>query len=334
MISILESVSELERAHRARKTVLECYLGCLRGAARYAINLDPEISRPYRTDLETLAQEVERAQGQAPPANTPRLLEIFKRFRDQSMDYVSNLRADMVNSAEALETIIRGLAENDGEQDGRVRASLASVRDISELPECARVKAVLLSAAQAIESSVDQIRKQHQLTVAQLKAEIGVLHKRVDRADNVLAAEDLKQLMPQSELERQILEGGGGSGSLILMMVSGLRAAEQHFGPQVAAELAGAFKKRLTGCLPESAVLARWAPEAFVATSELPGSAVMNTVKRLSETLSGMYPGEYEGKNIRLTLHVRVAVVQNEPGMEQRVLDRIRVFFAEQAPAT
>jgi hypothetical protein len=334
MISILESVSELERSHRARKTVLECYLGSLRGAARYAINLDPGISRPYKTDLESLAQELERAPDQILSASTPRLLEIFKRFRDQSTDYVSNLRADMVKSAEALETIVRGLAENDGEQDSRVRESLASVRDISELPECAAIKAALLSAAQAIESGVDQIRQQHQLTVAQLKAEIRVLHKRVDRADSVLAAEDLKQLMTQGELERQILEGGGGSGSLILMKVSGLRAAEHHFGPQVAAELAGAFKKRLTSCLPESAALARWAPEAFVATSELPGSAVMNAVKRLSETLSGMYPGEHEGKNIRLTLHVSVAVVQNEPGMEQRVLDRVRTFFADQTPAT
>jgi GGDEF domain-containing protein len=334
MISILESVSELERSHRARQTVLECYLGSLRGAARYALTLEPGISHAYRTDLESLAQELERAPDYVLSASTPRLLEIFKRFRDQSTNYVSNLQADMVKSAEALETIVRGLAENDGEQDARVRASLASVRDISDLPECATIRAALVSAAETIESSIDQIRNKYQLTVAQLKSEIRVLHKRVDRAENVVAAEDLKQLMTQGELERQILEGGGGAGSLILIKVSGLRAAEHHFGSQVAAELAGAFKKRLTSCLPESAVLARWAPEAFVATSELPGSAVMNAVKRLSETLSGMYPGEHEGKNIRLTLHVTVAVLQNEPGTEQRVLDRIRVFFAEQAPAT
>jgi hypothetical protein len=194
MISILESVSALERSYKARKTVLECYLGSLRGAARYAINLDSGISRAYQTDLESLAHELERAQDHVLAASTPRLLEIFKRFRDQSTDYVSNLRADMVKSAEALETIVRGLAENDGEQDARVRASLASVRDISELPECASIKAALLSAAQAIESSVDQIRNQHQLTVAQLKSEIRVLHKRVDRAENVVAAEDVKQL--------------------------------------------------------------------------------------------------------------------------------------------
>ncbi len=335
MISILESVSELERSHQARKTVLECYLAALRGAARYAVELDRGITGPYRTELESLAKAVERAENQSLAASTPRLLETFKRFHDQSADYISNLRAEMAKSAEALETIVRGLSDNDGEQDARVRASLVSVREISGLPECASIRPALLSAVQAIESSIEQIRKQHQLTVAQLRAEIQVLHKRVDRAENAIATGDLKRLMTRSELEAQLLEGENEFGSLILLKVAGLREAERTFGSQLAAELTGAFKKRLTSCLPESAVLARWAPEAFVASVDLPGSAAISTVKRLSETLSGMYPGEHDGKNIRLTLHARVAVVQNEPAeLKERVLERVRAFFADSEPVT
>ena len=65
MISILSSVTELERAHQLRSTVLDCYLLAIKNIANYTVELDDEISSPHRQFLEQLAADVATDQTEA-----------------------------------------------------------------------------------------------------------------------------------------------------------------------------------------------------------------------------------------------------------------------------
>src|SRR5947209_1964690 len=58
MISIRSSLSELERSDQLRSVLLECYLQAIRNAAQYAVELDDEITGPYRKYLTALADGV------------------------------------------------------------------------------------------------------------------------------------------------------------------------------------------------------------------------------------------------------------------------------------
>src|SRR5437660_665073 len=65
MISILSSVTELERAHQLRSTVLDCYLLAIKNIANYTVELDDENSSPHRQFLEQLAADVATDQTEA-----------------------------------------------------------------------------------------------------------------------------------------------------------------------------------------------------------------------------------------------------------------------------
>jgi hypothetical protein len=58
MISIQDSLNELDRAHQIREGLLDCYLNAIKNCANYAIELDDESTAQYRKHLRTLLDEV------------------------------------------------------------------------------------------------------------------------------------------------------------------------------------------------------------------------------------------------------------------------------------
>src|SRR5208283_1746643 len=100
---------------------------------------------------------------------------------------------------------------------------------ISSSPEGSAVRAAIQATADSIEQSIEQIRKQHQLTVSQFLVEIRMLHKRIDLLETAASLDDLTKLFKRDEIERQIRSASDGSLCLLLVRASGFRQAEQQF---------------------------------------------------------------------------------------------------------
>ena len=123
---------------------------------------------------------------------------------------------------------------------------------------------VISAAADSIANSLEQVRKQHQLTTSQFLVEIRMLHKRIDALETARPpVDELTRFTTREELGERI-RSTAGQYCLLLVGARGLRRAEVQFGREVGEELSGAFAKRLRNSLPVSAVIARWGAEEFV----------------------------------------------------------------------
>ena len=176
-----------------------------------------------------------------------------------------------------------------------------------------------------IDQSLDQMRKEHQLTVAQLQVEMGVLHKRIDSLEAAASLDQLTELFNRREMEERI-RSARGPFSLLLARVSGFRLAEIQFRTEVAAELVGAFTKRLRNSLPPDAVIGRWGKEEFAAMLSIPASDATVVAKSIAEQLSGAYACLLAGKTVRPSLQLSVAVVDSEGATPDRILQRVKGF--------
>src|SRR5580704_1597608 len=58
MISLLNSISDLEKSQQSRDLALECYLAAIRNMAQYAVELGPETTALHRKYLEEVAEQV------------------------------------------------------------------------------------------------------------------------------------------------------------------------------------------------------------------------------------------------------------------------------------
>jgi diguanylate cyclase (GGDEF)-like protein len=328
MISIQSSLNELDKAHQLREGLLDCYLNAIKNSANYAIDLDDEGTAIHRRHLRALAEDVSTGDTAIIIESRSTLRGLLRDFRDKGAQYLATLRDELSSTARALEEILDSLSQCDGEHEGRLRHTIQNLREIAGAPKANGVSNLLRSAATTIEQSVEQMRKQHQVTVSQFQIEIRMLHKRIDSLESAASVDDLTQLFNRAEMEKRIQAAKPGQFCLLLVTVRGLRRADTQFGPPIAEELAGAFAKRLRNSLPPQALIARWGHEEFVVMVNVTRPEAVASGKWMTEHLSGAYACLNGGKTVRPTLQLNVGVVDTAAGEAVTdVLNKIGTFL-------
>jgi GGDEF domain-containing protein len=318
----------LDRTDRLRQTAFDCYVAAIQDTAHYAIELEEALTAPHKGHLETLAAEAVGTDAASLMGTRATFRGLLRDYRDKASEFIQTLREELASGARALEEILKSLSLSDGDHETRLRGSIERLRQISGSPEGAGVRTALLAASEAIGNSVEDMKKQHELSIAQFQMEIHMLHKRIDSLEMAAMIDSMSKLFSRAEMEERIRSANGETYTLLLIRASGLRLAEAHFGPAVAAELAGAFGKRLRNSLPPETVLGRWGAEEFVAKAQMAKHKAITASKWVTENLSGPYSCLKDGKTVRPSLQISVATVDRQPGEPpDRTCGRIVEFF-------
>jgi GGDEF domain-containing protein len=331
MISIQSSLTDLERSHQRWSEVLDCYLLAIKNIANYAVELDEEITSPHRKYLKDLAAEVAGDKPEALLASRATLRGLLRDYRDRAAQYLARLRDELAGTARVLEEILDTLSQSDGDHEITLRGALAKLREAAALPSGAAIAPLVHAAANSIEQSVDQLRKQHQLTISQFMVEIRMLHKRIDSLEAAAATDECTRFDNREETIERIRSTPAGTYTLFLIGARGLRRSEVQFGKAVGEELAGAFAKRLRNSLPPNSSFGRWGAEEFVVMLAMKKSEAIASGKWVTEHLSGSYACMKDGKTVHPALQLTVGVVDTVANEQpERILERIGVFLVSQ----
>jgi GGDEF domain-containing protein len=331
MISIQSSLTELERSHQLRSAVLDCYLLAIRNIANYTVELDEQITSPHRKYLKDLADEVATDTPEVLLASRATLRGLLRDYRDKAAEYLAGLRDELAGTARALEEILDALSRSDGDHETSLRGAVAKLHETAALPAAGPISSLIRTAARSIEQSVEQMRKQHQLTISQFMVEIRMLHKRIDSLEAAAATDQFTRFDSREETVERIRSAPAGGYSLILIGARGLRRAEVQYGKEVREELAGAFAKRLRNSLPPGCTFGRWGAEEFVVMLSMKKSEALASGKWITEHLSGAYACMKSGKTVRPALQLTVGVVDTVPNEKpDRILERIGLFLVSQ----
>jgi GGDEF domain-containing protein/ElaB/YqjD/DUF883 family membrane-anchored ribosome-binding protein len=331
MISIQSSLTDLERAHQIRAAVLECYVLAIKNIAHYAVELDAELTTNHRTYLAGLADEVAAGTPEALSDSRATLRGLLRDYRDKAGQFVANLRDELAVTARTLEEVLDSLGQADGDHENNIRAAIAKLRQVAAAPGHGALGVVISTTADSIEHSLEQVRKQHQLTTSQFLVEIQMLHKRVDALEAAASIDQITRFATREELTEQIRSSPAGHYCLLLVGARGLRRAEVQFGKEVGETLTGAFAKRLRNGLPSSAVIGRWGPEEFVGILAVKRSEALASAKWINENLAGAYACLKAGKTVRPVVQLTVGVVDTAAHeTPERILERVGAFLVAQ----
>src|ERR1035437_7297452 len=332
MISIQSSLNELEHSHQVRAAVLDCYVLAIKNIAHYAVELDAELTVPYRKYLNTLATDIATGAPAALSDSSPTLRGLLREYRDKAGQYLCSLRDELATTARTLEEVLESLGQADGDHETKLRAALGKLRQVAATPGSAALGTIISAAADSIEQSLEQVRKQHQLSTSQFLVEIRMLHKRIDALEAAAAIDEVTHFATREELEARIRATPSGQYCLLLIGARGLRRAEVQFGKEVGDALTGAFARRLRKSLPASAAIARWGYEEFAAMITAKKAEALASATWINEHLSGDYACLKSGKTVRPVLTLTVGVVdttaQDTP---ERIIERIGVFLVGQS---
>jgi GGDEF domain-containing protein len=252
----------------------------------------------------------------------------LRDYRDKGSQYLSGLREELAGTARALEEILDSLSQADGEHEAQLRTTVRKLRDLADSPESGAIGSALKAAASTIEQSVEQMRKQHQVTISQFQVEIRMLHKRIDALESAASVDELTRFFTRPEMETRLKAARPGDYCLLIVTARGLRRTEMQYGQVIAEELSGAFAKRLRNSLPPDALVSRWGSEEMVAMVKMTKVEAVASGRWITEHLSGTYACLQGGKTVRPSLQLNVAVVDTLPGEgPEKVLERIGMFL-------
>lgn len=329
MISIRDAISDLEKSDRLRLLTLDCYVTAIQNAAQYAVELDDPITEPYRKYLKELAGGLSASTPEILSESRSSLRALFRDYRDKASEYLSHLREELATAANALQEILSSFNRSEGDHETRLKQAVKTLQKISGSSDIEIIRSALVGATTSIEESLEELRKQHQLTVSQFLVEIRTLHKRIDTLERAAALDALTKLFSRTEMEKRI-RGAQDGASLLAVSASGIRRAETDFSPETAKELAAAFTKRLRNSLTATAALGRWGEEEFIAIGPHQKAEALMAAKWITEHLSGVYACLHVGKTVRPTIKVDVMVVDREPeGDGESALTQVHDYFKD-----
>jgi GGDEF domain-containing protein len=326
-LSIRDAISELDRSEQLRLSAVECYLSCLRNLADYAIEIDETTTLNYQQSLKTLATDLEPATPKAFSDSRSTLRALLRDYRDKASVHFNQLREEFGRTAEALQRLVDSMTYSDVDCETRLRDALTTLRELSDKASIQSIGPALRVAVDTIEQSMDQFREQQKLTMAQFLGEITLLHKRIDALESAVSVDDLTKLLDRDELEERIAKAQN-DGSLLLLKVQGVLRAEVQFSREIGKQLTAAFVKRLRNNLVPEAIVGCWSEEEFLVIHPTTGAGAQAASKWLTGQLSGAYACVQNGKTVRPSVQVSVAVVEYSPKEgSQAALKRVKQFF-------
>jgi GGDEF domain-containing protein len=324
MISLLNSISDLEKCQQSRDLALECYLVAIRNMAQYAVDLRIETTALHRKYLQDVAEQISLGSVDALSESRGRVRSLLRDYCDQASSYLSGQRQELSDAAAALERTMEALSQTDGDISVQLRGAIGRLRAISG--DATSVRETVFGVASSIEASLEQMRRQHELMAAQSGIEIRMLHKRIDKLESAASIDKLTQLFNRDEMETRIRSLDATTMSILLLKAGGLRAAETQFGAGIAEELTGAFAKRLRNILPPTAVIGRWSEEVFMALLQADKLEASALAKRISEGLAGTYACLKAGKTVNPAIHLRMGVADSRADSAELLLQWAEAF--------
>jgi diguanylate cyclase (GGDEF)-like protein len=326
MISILNSVNDLDRCHELWDLVLDCYRVAIKNIAHYSIPLEEEVSAQHREYLAAIVGSLDTPTVEVLHESRATLRGLLRDYRDKTSQYLQALRDELSGTARALGQIMDALGQSEGDHDVQLRNALTGLRTLP-LPPGSEIRAAIQGAAKTIEISLDQVRKQHKLTVAQFLVEVRMLHKRIDSLESAACVDGLTKLFTRAEMTDRIKAMEPGAFCLLLLKVNGFKAAQVQYSPEIGDELAGAFSKRLRNSLLPTTAIGRWNLEEFMAVLHMDKTEASAVVKNIAEHLGGSYACLLDGKTVRPAVHLRVALMEKGSETMERLLERVDEFL-------
>ena len=228
MISIQSSLSELERSHQLRTAVLDAYILAIQNIAHYPVELDEELTVPtgsiWRPWPAKSAPAVRRCcwtaarpSGDCCATTGTRPLSILATCATNWPEPRAAWKKCWIRWVKPMATTKRSL-----------RTALGKLRQVAATPGYEALGSVVSAAADSIENSLEQVRKQHQLTTSQFLVEIRMLHKRIDALESAVSVDEVTRLATREEFTERI---GSTPGGAVLPPAGGRPGAAPGGGP-------------------------------------------------------------------------------------------------------
>ena len=319
MISLRKTVTELDRLEEFQRTAVNCYSQALRSSGQHAVELDPVQVAHFRAQLQALRDKLQADAGARQLESVQSGFEAeLKDYWDKTRTQVQRLRKDMQAASAAVEAFAGSVNESEILLESGLKRELQQLKQSSSSDDIGEIRAAIDTATAKIAASVGQMRTSNQLSVAQLKDEIRLLHQEVQtaraKANAAPTAGPPDTRVVDSHIEDLIRNNKPFS--VLLVVVGNFEGLQNCYSADVIASAARNFQARFETILPSAARVSRWDKDQFGAILGTAPANAMEMSREVVRKLSAPFPENENGASHSVVFTPRAGVIEFRPGSD------------------
>ena len=286
MISLKQSVSELDQMAALLRGGLECHQNTVRLMAEYAIEVDADLAVRYREQIGLLGKRFIAANGAAVMAEVQRdLAEEARLYYEESTHRLGRLREDFGSAARALSELVSSITSNNDDHEKLLEDELGELAHLAMMADAAELRQGLQKTTARLTEYVKRIRADNRFVVAQLRDEIRTLQDQVQSLEHqtarpASAGNDRESVNLEVCARKWVDEGRSFCGLFFCLPSKGVLRAQSPSddGPDL--------RTAVEAALPSSAKIGSWCDGVLCALAEVDKTTMLRISKSLQQGLA------------------------------------------------
>jgi diguanylate cyclase (GGDEF)-like protein len=299
------------------KSTLDSYRAALAATGVFGSEACPNLGQEFEQTLWNLQHALE---SEATPDGVS---ETERRFESElklaSTRAAGYLKQKTVEIKELLIVLAR-TTEAVGERDQRYTRQFHDFSKrldaIADLDDLTKIRSSLVQSARELKTCVDDMTRDSQASVGQLRAEISGYQTKLVETERLASRDSLTGLGNRRRIEFELedLEKHGRSFCVMMLDVNGLKQINDSFGHPAGDEVLKQFAAELKTAAHPSGVVGRWGGDEFVAILNNDPKEAAKFVERVRKWVFGDYSIEAGGSKRKTHVSAAIGVACANPG--------------------
>ncbi len=320
MISLLKTVTDMDRLDDLQRTTLECYALAIAATSEHSIEVDRAEAEAFRQHLKALEKRLRNLSLAESCKQVETAFEVeLREYRDKSQRRVKQLRQDVSAAADAMKLFAESVSSNGADHEKQVEGELGRLKTLTKIDNLTLIKGGIEDATTHIESSFEQLRRSNQLVIAQLQDEIRLLHQAIQTEKRAVFTDRQSGAWNRHKISERFDEliKENETFCVLVMRIRNLNRLKARYSAPLVELAVKTVLTRSHQMFGDETMIGRWSDDEFVAIlSMLPTDAVALS-KEVSRKLSGDYSVPELGIVHNIALQVASGVIDRHAGDDQ-----------------
>jgi diguanylate cyclase (GGDEF)-like protein len=299
------------QANDAFSTVIVCYRAALSAIGRSAVEGCPVLGVPLEDGLQPLRHRLSF------DVTSPSLQKTQKQVEFQLKEWAGRTARHLkkkADEARELLIILAKTAESVGNRNQgytrNFRVLTSHLESIANLDDLTQIRASLIHDVTRLKGSVDEMTRESQELVSQLRAEVLACENRLTEVEDRLGKDELTGLANRRSVEERMqckMELNDPFCVLILDL-DGFKEVNDRFGHPAGDDLLKRFASELKSCTRTGDLVGRWGGDEFIVLLDCDLKGAAAHITRIKEWAFGKYKIQCNANNSSTEVHVNAAI--------------------------
>jgi diguanylate cyclase (GGDEF)-like protein len=306
-----EPVPAYSESHYLTITVIDCYLSLLSAIGKGAVQGCYVLGTDLQTSLQGLKQHISIDSSAESMKQTERQVEVLlaewggrtANHLKTKADEVKGLLIAMARTAES----VGGQSQLYTNQFKKLTANLESIADLDDLTQ---IRSSLVEHVSELRHSVDQMARDNQLLVAQLRVELSTNETKLKTVEHLVLKDQLTGVASRRSVEERIQRNIDNQKAFCVLMldINRFKKINDKHGHLAGDDVLKQFASKLKLNTRPGDLVSRWGGDEFIVLLECDIFQSRTYIERIQNRVFGKYTIQGETSNHGLIVQVDASI--------------------------